>query len=409
MFMKQVLSPDKSCKNTVNNAISQQTCDETEVSISGNTGAYCKARQRLPGETIEQLLTTSNALSLEMTAENWKAFGRQLKVVDGTMVKMADTTLNQDAYPQHTNQKTGLGFPLARLVAVISVSTGTVVGYSIGANKGKGTGEASLLRNIFNHCIENQDILLGDRYYPSYFLMADLLKKGADGIFRGQSQRHYDFRTGNRLGKKDHVVVWKKPQKPEWMSQEDYEIYAETIQIREFKTGGNVYVTTLLDDKQYSKWTLAETYKRRWDIEIDLRSIKEVMKMDMLSCKTPEMVKKEIGIHFLAYNFIRILMVQACLKHKKLPWQVSFKGTIQTLNNFSPHFLHVTIEKWQTLYEKMLYLIANNIIGNRPGRVEPRAVKQRPKPFLRLNKPRNIEKKRLMNKVTKRVLKDPDA
>ena len=295
MFVKQGLASDKSCKNSVNNTIAKNLCGaETAKKISASTGSYCKARQRIPGETIEQLVSASGKLPLNTSPDSWKAFGRAIKVTDGTMVKMADTKKNQVAYPQHSNQKKGLGFPLARLVVVMSI-TGTILDYSIGANKEKGTGEASLLRNIFDNCIETQDILLGDRYFPSYFLIADLLIKGADGIFRGQSQRHYDFRSGKKLGKKDHIVAWIKPRKPEWMTQDAYDAYAETIQVREFKVGGNVYVTTFLDEKQYLKNKLAAIYKRRWDVEIDLRSIKDVMKMDMLVCKTPDMVKKEIG------------------------------------------------------------------------------------------------------------------
>jgi len=145
---------------------------------------------------------------------------------------MADTQANQANYPQHGNQKKGCGFPMLRLLAVMSLSTGTVVDYATGAYKGKGTGEQSLLREIFS-CIENDDIVLGDRYFPSFFLMADLKNIGADGIFRGQAQRHYDFRTGDRLGKHDHIAIWKRPKKPEWMSQEQYDAYPNLMQVRE--------------------------------------------------------------------------------------------------------------------------------------------------------------------------------
>ena len=145
---------------------------------------------------------------------------------------MADTQANQANYPQHGNQKKGCGFPMLRLLAVMSLSTGTVVDYATGAYKGKGTGEQSLLREIFS-CIENDDIVLGDRYFPSFFLMADLKNIGADGIFRGQAQRHYDFRTGDRLGKHDDIAIWKRPKKPEWMSQEQYDAYPNLMQVRE--------------------------------------------------------------------------------------------------------------------------------------------------------------------------------
>lgn len=321
---------------------------------------------------------------------------------------MADTQANQANYPQHGNQKKGCGFPMLRLLAVMSLSMGTVVDYAIGAYKGKGTGEQSLLREVFS-CIENDDIVLGDRYFPSFFLMADLKTIGADGIFRGQAQRHYDFRTGDRLGKHDHIAGWKKPKKPTWMSQEQYDAYPNLMQVREFKVSGNVYVTTFLDAENYPKRDLAKIYCRRWDIEINLRSIKSIMAMDMLSCKTPAMVRKEIGIHFLAYNCIRLIMAEACVKHDALPWQVSFKGSVQLIDEFMPHFLISSDGKIDGLYNEMLRLIVKNKIGNRPGRMEPRVTKQRPKPFPTMQIARKIAKARLEKKRDKLILKNAEA
>ena len=262
-----------------------------------------------------------------------------------------------------------------------------------------------MLREIFS-CIENDDIVLGDRYFPSFFLMADLKNIGADGIFRGQAQRHYDFRTG---GKQDHIASWKKPKKPRWMKQEQYDAYPDLMPVREFKVAGNVYVTTFLDAKTYPKQDLAQIYCRRWDIEINLRSIKSIMEMDMLSCKTPSMVLKEIGIHFLAYNGIRLIMAEACVKHDALPWQVSFKGTVQLIDEFMPHFLNSSDEKSEKLYNEMLRLVVKNKVGNRPGRVEPRVIKQRSKPFQTMQIPRKIAKTRLEKKRDKLILKHAEA
>jgi hypothetical protein len=239
--------------------------------------------------------------------------------------------------------------------------------------------------------------------------MCDLKRIGADGIFRGFAQRHYDFRSGVKLGKNDHVVNWKKPTKPEWMTQEHYNSYPPGIQVREFKVNGNVYVTTFLNSKKQHKQELAKIYERRWDVEINLKSIKEIMNMDFLSCKTPEMVRKEIGIHFLAYNFIRIIMAEACEKHDAIPSKVSFKGAVQQINSFTAYFLNSSEEKNNMLYTEMLQLIVKNKIGNRPGRVEPRAVKRRPKAFPLLSRPRATEKKRLAKKVEKRILKNAIA
>src|SRR3989338_8319723 len=402
-FIKQVLNEDKSCKNAVAGVVAERLA-MGEEEISTGTGAYVKARQRLPEEAVHELVKESGESQLQNAPMQWKPFGRELKVFDGTTVIMADTKENQATFPQHKNQKAGVGFPIARVVAVMSLTLGTVLDYSIDAYKGKGTGESSLLRRIFD-CIKKDDIVLGDRYFPNFFLMSSLGMIGADGIFRGQSQRHYDFRTGEYLEKNDHIATWRKPAKPKQMSQEEYDSHPDEIRIREFKIDGNVYVTTFLNYKKYHKKELATIYKRRWEVEINLKSIKSIMQMDMLSCKTPDMITKEIGIHFLAYNFIRIIMSEACAKHDALPWKTSFKGTLQLLENFTPYFLKSTEKENKKMYSDMLRLIVKNKIGNRPGRVEPRAVKQRSKPFSKLNKPRSIEKARLMKKINKKILK----
>jgi len=266
LFIKQVLNSDKSCKKAVAGMIVEQL-DAGKKPVSSNTGPYCKARQRLPEETVHDLVKEIGNAPIKNAPRKWKPFGRDLKVFDGSTGKMADTKANQKSFPQHKNQKKGAGFPIARFVVVMSLTIGTVIDYAIGAYKGKGTGESSLLRNILA-CIEKDDIALGDRNFPNFFLMADLNKIGADGIFRGQGQRNYDFRSGEHLGKNDHIVFWKKPYKPVWMTQNEYDSYPDKIRIREFKAAGNVYVTTFLNAKKYHKKELASIYERRWDVEI---------------------------------------------------------------------------------------------------------------------------------------------
>lgn len=401
IFIKQILNPDKSCKKAVAGVVVEQLSTGKKT-ISSNTGPYCKARQRLPEEAVHELVKEVGSVPIKNALPKWKPFGRDLKVFDGSTGKMADTKENQKAFPQHKNQKKGAGFPIVRFVVVMSLTVGTVIDYAVGAYKGKGTGESSLLRNILG-CIEKDDIVLGDCYFPSFFLMADLNRIGADGIFRGHVQRNYDFRSGERLGKNDHIVFWKKPRKPAWMTQEEYGFYPDKIQVREFKVAGNIYVTTFLNSRKYHRNELASIYQRRWEVEINLKSIKTIMNMDMLSCKTPDMVKKEIGIHFLAYNFIRIIMAEACVRYDTIPWKISFKGSVQLLNEFMPHFLNSSAENNKMLYAEMLALIVRNKIGNRPGRMEPRAVKQRHKSFPMLKRHRSVEKEKLMRKLNRRI------
>lgn len=403
IFTKQVLNPDKSCKNAVAEVVAEQLMvGEKEISI--NTGPYCKARKRLPTVTVKELVKEVGRSSAKKASASWKGYGRELKVVDGSTVIMPDTKENQALFPQQSVQKKGLGFPIARIVIVMSLTVGTVIDYAIDAFKGKGTGESTLFRRIFD-CIEPEDILLGDSIYPSFFLVSDIIFKNADGIFGGQARRLYDFRKGEKLGKKDHIVDWKKPHRPEWMDKETYAAYPDTIRVREFKVDGRTYITTLLDNKKYHKKELAKLYNLRWQVEINLKSIKETMSMDMLSCKTPEMVVKEIGIHFLAYNFIRVIMAEACIEHEAIPISISFKGALQLLNKFMPYFIRSSREKNKILYDGLLKKIVNNTIGNRPGRVEPRAVKRRAKPFDTLNRPRSIEKAKLMRRMKKNILK----
>lgn len=403
IFIKQVLNPDKSCKNAVAEIVAEQLVTGG-MNVSSNTGPYCRARKRLPEQAVTELVKEVGSSCAISSPGNWKAYGRPLKGVDGTTVIMADTKKNQEVFPQQSGQKKGIGFPIARIVVVMSLTAGTILDYAIGPYKGKGCGESSLLRSILN-CIKQDDILLGDRYYPGFFLVADIISKGADGIFRGQAQRHYDFRKGKKLGKNDHIVQWKRPARPEWMNEEVHASYPAEITIREFKVNGDVYVTTLLADKRYHKKELAKLYELRWQLEINLKCIKEIMDMDMLSCKTPDMVKKEIGVHFLAYNFIRTIMAEACIQHNVIPCRVSFKGAVQLLNKFMPHFIDSRKTNNKMLYPELLKLIVKNRIGNRPGRVEPRAVKKRPKPFDTLNRPRSVERARIMKKNERKMLK----
>lgn len=223
------------------------------------------------------------------------------------------------------------------------------------------------------------------------------MNKKVDVIVPGIKQRLYDFGQGASLKKKDRIAVWNKPRRPKWMSVEDYQRYPKTIQIREFKIGGVVYMTTFLDTKIYPKHELRLIYMRRWEIETHLNSIKTTMGMDTLSCKSPDMVRKEIAIHLLAYNIIRNLIAQACLRQKTLPWQVSFKSSIQVLEEFLPRLLCSSGHNRSALYKELMRLITTKKVGNRPGRVEPRLLKQRRQKFPNLKKPRCVEQQKLKN------------
>jgi hypothetical protein len=387
MFLAQAMNTDRSCQNVVNDSSVKRLMGGFPL-CSTHTGAYCRARKRLPLEMITTLTSFTGRCVAERTPESWLWQGRPVRLVDGTTVSMPDTQANQASYPQPHSQKPGLGFPLCRLVGIICLSSGALLNASMAAHKGKGGDEQALLRSMLD-TLQPDDILLGDAYYATYFLLCSLQEKGVDGVFeqQGARRRCTDFRRGQPLGKRDHLMEIVKPKiKPAWMSQAYYEQAAESITVRELAVGGKVLVTTLLYPKQTSKNDLKTLYRNRWHIELDLRNIKTTLGMDVLSCKTPEMVVKEIWVYLLAYNLIRLLMAQAAQLANVLPRQLSFKQTLQLWLVWR-QINHVNDNE---IAGHLFILIAQQRVGNRQGRIEPRAVKRRPKPYPLLTKTRKI-------------------
>ena len=388
MFLSQVINPDSSCQRTVNNAAFKRLITGFQ-NISLATGGYCKARARLPLEMISTLTKYSSKLIDDQVPNKWQFKNRKVKIIDGTTVSMPDTEANQKEFPQSLSQKPGLGFPISRIVGITSLSSGALLNAAIGACKGKGTSEQDLLRQMYDSFIKG-DIILGDAYFGTYFFLAELLSKNADGVFEqmGGRKRSCDFTKGERLGAKDHIITLRKPaKKPDWMNIEDYKSSPETIQVRELKVGGKLLITTFLSNKDVTKKQLQEFYKCRWHIELDIRNIKTTMGMAVFKCQSPEMVIKEMWVYFLAYNLIRMLMVQAAISVNIIPRDISFKHSLQMWSIFSQYNLEINdIE----MIRKLFLLISSKIVGNRSGRIEPRAVKKRHNNMPRLMKPRNI-------------------
>lgn len=387
-FVAQVLSEDHSCRWAVAQVIAERV-EQGKKPCSPGTGAYCQARERLPKELILQILRETGAKLHGATPPNWQWRGRRIVLADGSTVSMPDTPENQAEYPQPASQKPGLGFPLARLVVLISLATGGVLDVAVGPNKGKMTGEHALLRQIME-VLKTGDILIADRYYCSYFLLAILRKMGVDAVFQIHASRRIDFRKGRRLGKRDHVVEWRKPVRPDWMDLDTYRAIPAKLPIRETRVDGLVLVSTFLDPKEVTREDLGDLYKLRWTVEVDLKFIKEIMKMDILRGHSPEMVQKEIGVHLLTYNLIRTVMAQAAERAGIVPNTISFKGTLQQMDAFTDKIVRATGDGRTRLLDEMLRAIAYHRIGNRPGRSEPRVVKRRPKPYPRLNEPRAV-------------------
>ena len=329
-FIFQVLSPTGSCKEAVAHILMERiNFDQTANSM--NTGAYCKARLRLVLAHLKSAVTSSGQMLHQQASKDWLWKGHRVVMVDGTTLLMPDTEDNQATYPQQAAQKPGIGFPIVRLVGLVSLATGSCIDYVLGPYQGKGTGETSLFSRLINVLSQN-DLLLADRYYTRFAIIALLIKQGTPLVFRQRSTVKSDFRRGQRLGAKDHLIPLMKPKKkPVWMSEKDFAELPSVISIREFSVKGVVSVTTLLNAKGYPKKVLAELYQQRWKIELDFRTIKTSMGMDMLRCQTAEMVEKEIAVNLLAYNLIRANSARgACIKNKE-PRYLSFMATVQLM------------------------------------------------------------------------------
>lgn len=393
MFLAQALNSDRSCQRAVDEwFMSRQGAGLSTVST--NTGAYCRARQRLPIEMVSELVRHSGNELQKRVPGKWKWKARHVKLVDGTTLSMPDTPENQSVYPQPKTQQPGVGFPLCRLVGILDLSSGGVIDVAYGPCQGKGSGEQGLLRRLLEN-LNKGDVLLGDAFFPSYFLLWSLQEMGVDCVCEqmGGRARSTDFRTGQALGPRDHLITYRKPVvKPDWLSQSDYDAAPESLCVRELRFSprrgvkGKTLVTTLCCPKSYKKAELKRLYKDRWQVELNFRHIKTTLGMDVLSCRTPEMVEKEIWAYLLAYNLIRILMAQSAVLAGCLPNELSFKHSIQMWLAWSRHARVDNHDDWIAL----LMAIAQKRVGNRPGRVEPRQRKRRPKPFPWLKKPRQV-------------------
>jgi putative transposase len=364
---------------------------------SPDTGAYCRARTKLPERVLTRLVEeTANQLESRIPAD-WLWRGRHVKAGDGTTLMAPDTPENQKAWPQPRTQKPGLGFPILRMVVLFSLATAAACGVAIGPYKGKGTGEPALLRELFDR-FQPHDVFLGDCYFCSYFLLALFLARQVDMVVRQHQRRTSDFRLGRRLGKEDHLVQWQRPARPDWMNEETYATIPKTLEVRElnvrvairgFRVQHLVVVTTLTDAERYPTNEVAALFRQRWHAELDLRNIKISLQMDDLRGHTPETVRREIWVHWLAYNLIRKTMAQAALTRDTLPRQLSFAAALAAVATSWDHATLAHPRMLAALADAQFRVIASHQVGDRPDRVEPRAIKRHPKPHRWLRQPRH--------------------
>jgi hypothetical protein len=385
MFMAQSLSADGSCRQAVDDAAVKRLIAGM-APCSTNTAAYCKARARLPQAMVETLARRTGKLVADGVCDAWLWRGRRVCLADGTTTTLPDTEENQAAYPQPGAQRKGLGFPSMRLVALLCLASGALLDAASGPCAGKGSDEQTLFRGLLEPLGEG-DVLLGDAYFPTYFLLCELVRRGVDGLFEqyGARRRSTDFNLGERLGTRDHLITWTKPKRPAWMSEAAYAQVPEQLTVRELYAGGKLLVTTFLDPKQTPKGVLRALYWRRWQVELDVRNLKTTLGMEQLRCRTPEMAQKELWVYLLAYNLIRLLMAQAALLADQIPRQLSFKHTVQIW--ISWHQRGGASYNGAVLHG-LLLLIAQPRVGLRPGRIEPRQRKRRDNAFPLMTKPR---------------------
>lgn len=401
----QMLSADHSCKETVARVNAERLARGLRAA-SPDTSAYCQAGSRLP-ESLVKDAAIRLGLRVEANADfSWLWKGRKVKIIDGTTVTMADSVETRLVFPQNSTQKADCGFPIARLVVVLSLATGALLDMAVGPYEGKGTGEHALLRDLLGSFARG-DVVLGDAYFASYFLLAMLKERGVDAVFHAHGARKIDMRKGVRIGHRDHIVKWRKPQRPSWMSNDFHKSLPDELSMREtqvlvecpgFRTKLVTIATTILSSREANCEELASVYRERWHAELDLRHIKQTLQMDHIRAKSPAMARKEMWAHLAAYNSIRQLMLSAAKQARTHVRRLSFKAAVQTLAAYKNLWLFgANIDRCSAL-AALLDAIARHRVGHRPNRIEPREVKRRPKPYEKLRVPRRMARDRLLRK-----------
>jgi putative transposase len=411
-FLSQVLRDAKeaSCQAAVARIVSH-CLQQGLPAPTRDTGDYCRARAKLSEAALHELSSEIGEEVEQAADASWLWKGNlHPKLIDGFTFTMPDTLENQAKYPQQKAQKPGVGLPIARAVAILSLATACVMDLAMGPYQGKETGETALLRSMLGSLAVG-DIAVMDRYYCSFMMIALLSAQGTHTCARKHHLRHSDFRRGKRLGKYDHLIVWTRPKRPTWMDEETYAQIPETLLLREIRfkivepgrrTHSIDIITTLTDAEEYTQADIAGLYGFRWSSELDIRSIKSSLNLDHVRCKSPEMVHREVWTTILAYNLIRTTAAGAALLHGKQPRQISFTSTCQYVlaswMQLSGGLIHESALTAHLL--EMLTQIAACEVANRPGRVEPRVLKRRRHRYKLMQKSRNELQKELRKHCT---------
>jgi len=397
-FLYQVLGPACACREVVRKV--QAWCKERRRRlVSSDTGAYCLARAKLPLELLGKIFAElAGTLERRMSGREQWLGQRRVKILDGTGLSMPDTPKNQKRWPQPRSQKPGCGFPLLRMAGLFCMGSGAMLRYAFG---NKHDQENWLCRGVLDG-LEKGDVLLADRGFCSFGLIGVMLARGVDCVMRLHQARPCDFRQGKRLGRNDRLVNWRKSpsrkndpwaaEHPSLPAMLSIRLVGFRVEVPGFRTEQVIVATTLLNPQEYPAETIAGLYRARWNIELRYREIKTTMGAEVLRCKSPAMIERELCMNAIGYNLIRCVMQEAAQIHDVALRRLSFKGTLDTVRHFADT-LHAATGKprrQRQIYGEMLGIIARDTLPSRPDRTEPRARKRRPKPYQLLTKPRHL-------------------
>ena len=389
-FLWQISQAGASCREAIRQA--KALCLAGGAPLPPDTNSpYCQARAALPMERLQEIHDglVQEARAATAVGDLW--MGREVLVADGSCVTAPDTAENQQAFPQQSVQKPGCGFPIIRLVGLLSLATGLLVAWASGQWLQH---EMTLLQLLWDH-LPPGSVLLGDRGFCAWGLLAQCLRRNVDAVFRVKGSLRRDFRRGRRLSRHERLVTWRKPAKrPVTVTPEEWNLLPEFLTLRlvrcsvgmpGFRTTQVILVTTLLDSAQYPPAALGQLYFRRWAMELTLRNLKTTLQMDMLSCKSPAMLEREVRMHILVHNLVRRLMLEAARRHGVALERISFAGALAAARRYSEALAQARSERSRRqLLEDLFRVLASDLVPDRPGRREPRAIKRRPKPYPRL-------------------------
>ena len=406
-FLLQVLHADSSCREAVALVLGGQAAAGPAPECSADPSAYCQARRRLPLEVFRAGVRQIGRRLRQEVGSTITWCGRRVWLVDGTSCSMPDTPDLQAAFGQPGGQAPGCGFPVAKVVALFCWASGAVLEAAIGPLK---MSELRLWRALWP-VLSPGEIVLGDRFYCTFYDLVGVMRRGCDAVFRLHQARPADFRRGRRLGRRDRLAIWQRPTwkaRPRGMTRWQWNALPDALSVRlirfavdipGFRSRVITVATTLLDPVAYPAETISALYRDRWLIELRFRDIKTTLGMEVLRGKTADVVRKEIYMHLVAYNLIRCLMWQAAARHGRPLHRLSFTGTMDRLNALGPYlWLLDGTPRAEALYELLLRWTAQDLVPDRPNRIEPRAVKRRPKEYDRLNRPRDQMRKALVGK-----------